>query len=430
MLDQITNSLPKSPGNRTLLGLAVALFGCLCFMSAAFAALGPRQPDAIVPTTTVVVLAATSTATPTESPTESLTETPTATPTEVPSETPTLTPSATSTGTRPPTQTFTPSPTNARTSTPTHTPTVTRTPTASPTATLTPTPRPAFSNPQNIAIYNRTGNLWVTNRGNNTVTEVDSNDVTRVLTTLPTIPDPNGIAIWQAGGLAYVTNRNQGSFTEIDIINKRVLRTIALNSTKDLPWGVAVEEGTGDVFVANYGTNDIACYNRSSGKIFTFTTIQLPTHLLYSVVDSSIYVVARSGIVVRLFCQDNTGFTNYNDPSLFDLAQSFDGAYGYVSATDTRRIYTRPGRQPLTLPNAPYGLAYLGSCLGAVVPAEDKLYIIDNAGLNVLRTIPVGKQTLPEGGQGIAYGHLNDTVYVTNYGANSITAILHPCPFR
>jgi DNA-binding beta-propeller fold protein YncE len=68
--------------------------------------------------------------------------------------------------------------------------------------------------------------------------------------------------------------------------------------------------------------------------------------------------------------------------------------------------------------------------VGAVVPAEDKLYIIDSAGFRVLRTIPVGKQTLPEGGQGIAYGHLTDTVYVTNYGANSITAFLHPCPFN
>jgi DNA-binding beta-propeller fold protein YncE len=422
MLEQITNSLPKAPGNRTLLGLAAALFGCLCCMTGAAALVGsPPPPGAAVPTTTTaVVLAATATPTPTDSPTE--------TPTDEPSETPTLTPSATSTGTRPPTQTFSPTPANTRTSTPTHTPTVTRTPTATPTATLTPTPRPALSNPQNIVIYNKTGSLWVTNRGNNTVTEVDSNDVTRVLTTLTAIPDPNGIAIWQAGGLAYVTNRNQGSVTEIDIINKRVLRTIPLNSTKDLPWGVAVDETTGDVFVANYGTNGVACYNRSSGKLFAFTTIQLPTHLLYSVTDEGVSVVARSGDVRRVYCQDNAGNIAFEDPSLFDLAKSFDGTYTYVTATDTRRIYTRPGRY-VVLPNAPYGLAYLGSCVGAVVPAENKLYIIDNAGFRVLSTIPVGKQTLPEGGQGIAYGHLNDTVYVTNYGANSITAILHPCPF-
>jgi DNA-binding beta-propeller fold protein YncE len=417
MLDQLANSLPKSPGNRTLIGLAVALFGCLCLMGGAYAALGPRPPDPVVPTTTAVVLAAAGTPTPTE------------TPTEQPSETPTLTPSATSTGTRPPTETFTPSPTNTRTATPSRTSTVTRTPTATPTVTSTPTARPGLSNPQNIAIFNKTGNLWVTNRGNNTVTEVDNNDVTRVLTTIPNIPDPNGIAIWQAGGLAYVTNRNQGSITEIDIINKRLLRTISLNSTKDLPWGVAVDESSGDVFVAKYGTSSVACYNRSSGQLYTSTSMQLPTQVLYSVFDESVYVVARSGQVLRVFCQDSTGNIAFEDPSLFDLAKSFDGTYTYVTATDTRRVYTRPGRY-VVLPNAPYGLAYLGSCVGAVVPAEDKLYIIDSAGFSVLRTIPVGKQTLPEGGQGIAYGHLNDIVYVTNYGANSITAVLHPCPLN
>ena len=415
MLDRFTNSLPKSPGNRTLIGLGVALFGCLCCMGGAFAALGPPPPSPALPVATGIVLAATSTPTPTESPTEK------------PSETSTSTPSTTSTGTRTPTHTFSPTPTN--TLTPSRTPTVTRTPTATPTATLTPTPRPALSNPQNIAIFNKTGNLWVTNRGNNTITEVDSTDVTRVLTTIPNVLDPNGIAIWQAGGLAYVTNRNQGSFTEIDIINKRVLRTIALDSTKDLPWGIAVDENTGDVFVANYGVNSLACYVRSSGQLFTSTSLQLPTHLLYSIFDESIYVVARSGSVERLFCQDNTGNISFDDPSLFDLARSFDGTYTYVSATDTRRVYTRPGRY-VVLPNAPYGLAYLGSCLGAVVPTEDKLYIIDSAGFSVQRTLRVGQQTLPEGGQGIAYGHLNDTVYVTNYGANSITAVLHPCPFN
>jgi len=271
--------------------------------------------------------------------------------------------------------------------------------------------------------------LWVTNRGNNSITEVDANDVTRVLTTIPNIPDPNGIAIWQAGGLAYATNRNQGSVTEIDIINKRFLRTISLNSTKDLPWGVAVDETTGDVFVANYGTNIVACYNRSVGQIFTSTSMQGPTHLHYSVFDESVYAVARGGDVVRVLCHDSTGNITFGDPSLFDLAKSFDGTYTYVSATDTKRVYTRPGRY-VVLPNAPNGLAYLGSCVGAVVPAEDKLYIIDSPGVRVLSTIPVGKQTLPEGGQGIAYGHLSDTVYVTNYGANSITAFLHPCPFN
>ena len=421
MLDRIANNLPKSPGNRMLAGLVAAVFGFLFCMAGAFAAIGPRPPEPTpLPPPGLVLLA---TSTPTASNTPS--ETPTNTPTDQPSATPTLTPSATSTGTLPPTETFSPTPTSTRT--PTRTPTPTRTATATRTPTQTPTPAPALSNPQAIAIYNQTGNLWVANRGNNTVTEVDGSDVTRILAVIPNVPSPNGIAIWQAGGLAYVTNRNQGSLTEIDILNKRLLRTIALNSTKDLPWGVAVDEASGDVFVADYGTNNIACYSRAAGQVFATTSVQLPTHIIYSAFDGSIWGLSRAGSVFKLFCQDSTGYTGFDDASLFDLARSFDGAYGYVTATDSKRVYTRPGRY-VVLPNAPYGLAFLGSCVAAVVPAEDRLYLINTTGTSVIGTVPLGKQSLPEGGQGIAFGHLNDTVYVTNYAANSITAVQHPCP--
>lgn len=424
MFDQINSSLPKPPGNRTLLTLVAAVFGSFICLTASFAALGSRTPDPI-PTRSGLVLLATSTVTPTESPTDTPTasETPTGTPSETPSGTPTGT--ETPTGTPPPTRTFSPTPTNTRT--PTRTPTATRTPTRTPTATSTPTALPTLSNPQNIAIYNKTGNLWVTNRGNNTITEVDSADVTHILTVIPDVPSPNGIAIWQANGLAYVTNRNQGSLTEIDIVKKQVVRSIALKSTADLPWGVAVDEASGDVFVADYGTNNIACYSRASGQVFASTTVQLPTKVRYINFDEAVWGAARSGSVSKLYCQDSTGYTTFDDPSVFDLDKSFDGTYGYVSATDSKRIYTRPGRY-VTLPNAPYGIAFLGSCLGAVVPAEDKLYLIEPTGFRVVGIFGVGKQSLPEGGQGIAYGHLNDTVYVTNYAANSITAIAHPCP--
>jgi DNA-binding beta-propeller fold protein YncE len=77
--------------------------------------------------------------------------------------------------------------------------------------------------------------VWATNRGNQSVVEVDGSNVGRVLFMLQNIPEPNGIAIWQTGGLAYVPNRSQGTLTELDLAGRRVRRTSALASQGSLP---------------------------------------------------------------------------------------------------------------------------------------------------------------------------------------------------
>jgi YVTN family beta-propeller protein len=430
MLDQLTNVLPKSPGRRTLLGLAVAMFGCFCCLAGSFAALGPRTAGTIPPLTNSPAalassdtpppaLTATEASTPTATQTETATATETSTSTPVPSSTPTSTP----TGTTPPSATFT--------STRTRTPTVTRTPTATSTPTITPTPRPTLSNPQNIALYNKTGNLWVTNRGNNSVAEVDATDVGRVLFIIPKIPDPNGIAIWQAGGLAYVTNRNDGTVTEINLNTHRVTRTIRLASAKSLPWGLAVEESSGDVFVANFGTNTVSCIERSTNQVGEATSLTLASHVAVAAQGRPI-AQGRSGTLLRLFCHDSTNGAVIQDNSLFDLALNSDTSIQYVTAVDSARVYIA-GFQVnrfLALKNAPYGIEFMNNCVGAVVPAEDRLYIMDTALERTYKTWPLGKQTVGEGGQGITYDAGTDMAYVTNYGANTITAIANPCVIK
>jgi len=45
-----------------------------------------------------------------------------------------------------------------------------------------------------------------------------------------------------------------------------------------------------------------------------------------------------------------------------------------------------------------------------------------------MRTVALNRQTVGEGGQGIAYFAPADTVYVANYSADSLTAVKNPCP--
>jgi DNA-binding beta-propeller fold protein YncE len=246
---------------------------------------------------------------------------------------------------------------------------------------------------------------------------------------LPNIPDPNGVAIWQAGGIAYVTNRNTGTVTEIDLNAKRVARVISLSSSKTLPWGVSVDEATGDVFVAEYGQGAVGCIQRSSNKVFEDTPLELPAHIVYDAQSQTQFALGRSGTIIRVFCRDSGSVTTLQDNSLFDLTVSPGGQTLYVTAIDSQRVYVFGGRlnRFLQLKNAPYGIKAFNSCVGAVVSAEDKLYVMDAFLGRAFRILAVGKQTVGEGGQGIAYNASTDTAYVTNYGENSITAISSPC---
>ncbi|MBI5876503.1 MAG: YncE family protein [Chloroflexi bacterium] len=422
MFDQISNSLPKSPNMRMLGGLLMAIFACIVCMLGSFLALGPQPAPTVPPATVTQFAAAAATETPL----------PTDTPMPTPTSTPTNTPTNTPTGTLQPTPTFTSTPTNTPTATQTPTNTATRTPTKTPTQTATPTNTPTATpylrTPQNIAVYAKSGNVWVTNRMDNSVAEVDGRNVSRVLTRIADIPSPNGIAIWQAAGLAYVSNREQATVTEIDLNSKRVRRTYAVGA---LPWGLAVDENSGVVFVANFGSNLYSCIRVDTGQVASIPIgFGQPAHVHYNAQTDAVYGVSRDGQVVRLYCVDGGGSDKFADASLFDLSMSDNAAYGYVSALESKRVYgfARIAGRSYPFRNAPYGLEYMGRCVGVMVPAEDRLYALDNTLSTAVRSYAVGKQSVGEGGQGIAYFAPTDTVYVANYAANSLSAITAPCP--
>ena len=423
--------LPQSPGRKTLISLGAALVGCLACMFCSFAVVGPKPPGEVVGTSApspIVVIAMSDTPPPGE--------TPSATPSTTGTGTPTPTDTVTPTGTHPPTET----PTNTATRTPTNTPS--STPTKTPTSTPTSTPTPKIFGPKDLAIYNKTFNVWVANFLGDSIAEVDGQDAKTVRSIIPNIPSPNGIAIWQSAGLAYVTNRDRGTLTEVDLNTKKVLRTITVGT---LPWGVAVDEFSGDVFVANYGSNNVSCIERRTSTVINFTNIVSPTHFAQTqpfangatptAQSVTTFVESRGGQILRVFCRDNAGAGTVADNSLFDIAVDPSAYYGYVSATDSKRIYGLGGRQTsfqANLKNAPYAVEWLGRCVGAVVPAENALYTLDAFTLRVLKTFPVGKQAtgrdIGNAGQGIAYNSTMDAVYVSNYADNSISVIGGPCP--
>ncbi|MBI5876502.1 MAG: YncE family protein [Chloroflexi bacterium] len=416
MFNQLGTALPRSPNMRMLGGLLLAIFACLGCMLASYIAIGPQ------PAATVAPSSATPAALDSETPSPTSTDTPAPTATSTPSPSPTTTP----TGTQPPTATTT--------ATPTVTPTATRTPTRTPTSTWTPTTVPTalpyLRGPQNLAVYAKTGNVWVTNRTDNSLAEVDGGNVSRVLTRIANVPSPNGIAIYQAAGLAYVTNRDQSTVTEIDLNRKQVRQTFAVGS---LPWGIAVDESHGAVYVANFGSNSYSCIRPATRDVLAIASkITQPAHVTYNARVDAIYGVSRDGQVVQLTCGSSQIVKSFADSTLFDIASSENSNHVFVTTNGSQRVQWffvgSMGANSYPFANEPYAVEAIKTCVGAVVPAEDKLYVLDQWLSGVVRTFNLGKQTVGEGGQGLAYFAPADTVYVANFGANSLTAIKNPCP--
>jgi YVTN family beta-propeller protein len=306
--------------------------------------------------------------------------------------------------------------------------------------------------------------VWVTSKNNSSLVELDGKDLHVVSTML--VDSPSGIAIWQDKGMAYVTNQDYDTVTEIDLVAHTITRKIKVGSQ---PLGVTVEQTTGDVFVANNGSGDVSCIP-SNGAPVTSTANQKvvlykPTRLIgfrYSdAVPGAAIVVDSSGqVAIVAITNPASGSTNtirniaaitnacviaqiatINKDALADVDQSSstDPITFYVSDIDgksvvlvplslytARELSVTPTYTQITLPESPYAVTTFMKCVGAVVPDQNLLYLLDPALKQILGQKKIGKQG-DNGGWGLAYNPDNETAYVANPAANSVTRIASPC---
>jgi len=321
-----------------------------------------------------------------------------------------------------------------------------------------------LDNPQYLAIFRRTGNVWVTSRNNSSLVELDGNDLHVISTML--VDSPNGIAIWQDKGLAYVTNQDNNTVTEIDLVAHKITRKIDVGQQ---PFGVTVEQTTGDVFVANNGSNDVSCIPSNGAPVTSTNNPQVPldrpTRLIgyrYSdQIPGSALVVDSSGVVaIVAITNPSSGLANtirpaaavintcviakiaqINKDALADIDQSSsaDPITFYVTDIDGKSVVlilgtfysnrtnsTTQNYPTITLPKAPYAVANFDKCVGAVVPSQNRLYIIAQDLSKILGQKKTGKQG-DNGGWGLAYNPDNNTAYVANPDSNSVMRFETPC---
>lgn len=274
--------------------------------------------------------------------------------------------------------------------------------------------------PNAIAIDPSTDRIYVVNAGSGNVNVIDGSQ-NRVISTVPTDTRPYAIGIDAGLHRAYVSNTFSDKVTVIegatntatqlplgskDFVETDTRRHLAffisyedraltvLDATQkfrrvDLglshPWGLAVDEQRGIVYITEIGKDTLVAYHEDSGKSETAHTGAMPDAVGVDESTNRIYVANYVG----------------------DSVTVFDGATLKAIAT----VATGHHPQALAVDHQRHRVFVANT-------HSDNATVIDGTGNRVVATIPAGKNPYavavdPESGQ----------VYVANYGSQPLTKL-------
>jgi streptogramin lyase len=122
--------------------------------------------------------------------------------------------------------------------------------------------------PQQGVAVDSSGNVWVPNTALNTVYEI--NGVTDALTEITGFSTPYGIAVDGSGNIG-VANFGGSSVSKINGATHAVTSIAGFNA----PWGIAVD-GSGNIWVANSGSNSVSEINGATHAVTNITGFNVP----------------------------------------------------------------------------------------------------------------------------------------------------------
>jgi len=119
-----------------------------------------------------------------------------------------------------------------------------------------------LNSPSSIAA-DASGNVWITNAGNSSVTKLDNTGALVVNTTAGSLNSPNAIAI-DGSGSAWVTNAGNATVTRLNAAGTSgaVYSGNGLSAPKSI-----VIDGNGNVWVANSGANAVSAFTPSGAAL-------------------------------------------------------------------------------------------------------------------------------------------------------------------
>lgn len=199
---------------------------------------------------------------------------------------------------------------------------------------------------------------------------------------------PQGIAVDQTTGLVYVANRFSNSVSVITGgTNPRVTTTIT-DSSFNIPTGVAVNSQTHQVFVTNFGDNSVSVIDGLSNQVVrTIPVGPEPVTVAVNTRTNVLYVVNQGNSTLSVLLA-HTPFTTIATPQLAGGMGLLEGVavneqlnhiYVMDTANNTVIVLVGTAAQALlaTLPAGP------GPFFAAVDSASGRVYVTDNGDASV-----------------------------------------------
>jgi|GEM_PF-1089203 len=265
---------------------------------------------------------------------------------------------------------------------------------------------------------------YVSNRGSNTVSVIDTTNNT-VISTVHVGKAPWGVAVSPDGKNVYVGNNNSNNVSVIDTVTGKVTDSVNVGNN---PVGVAVSPDGTKVYVANSYSNTVSVIDTSNNTVTNTVNVGIrPGGVAVSPDGTKVYVTnwISGNVSIIDAATDTVNGTVNVEKQPEEIAVSPSGATVYVvngengtvsiidTATDTVTATVRVG-------NNPYGVAVSPDGKNVYVTnRKDNSVSVINATTNtVVATVNVGSWPV-----GISVNPKGTSVYVVNYKGGTVSVI-------
>jgi len=262
---------------------------------------------------------------------------------------------------------------------------------------------PVGADPTGVAVDPGTHAVYVTNRGDDTVSVVEAASK-RVIATIPVGRRPNGLAIHTRRHRLFVADEGSDDLSVIDTATNRVTGTVAIGAG---PMGVAVDPTAGRVYITE---QDPIPFGPPSGAV---RAVDIATGCALApasmgVVGSDVGGIAvdpaRHAVYVPVAARSTPTFIALLDsPALRTVSgnSGFAGSFGVAVDVATQTAYVTAT-----------DFFFPGS------PRRDGVAAVDEATGRVVATVPTGDRPW-----GVAVDPGTHLVYVANQLGHSLTVI-------
>jgi YVTN family beta-propeller protein len=150
---------------------------------------------------------------------------------------------------------------------------------------------------------------------------------------VPVGSDPSGVAYDQQTGDAWVTNAADNTVSVIHVSNATTVTTLAAGS---FPTGVVYDSGTGQVFISDSGNGNMTVFNGSSLQASPlFTDFSEPAGLAYDPAQDEVFVADPAALQVHVVSDVTDGVVASLSLTTSPNVLTFDSATDEVFATGT-----------------------------------------------------------------------------------------------